>query len=111
VGIKHTVNIVKTKDLQILPQGVPDVEELPTKVQMSDKKILLTTGDSIILLDGPNILIEAKSTIGILAEGQVIIQGGPNVYLNCDCPPKPPGQAGCLLAAARTGAAFVQRAP
>lgn len=110
VGKEHLLNIVKPKDLQILKQGVPDVEELETKVVVADKKIRITTGDATILLDGPNILIEAKSTLSFLAEGQVIIQGGPNVYLNCDCPP-PQGQATCLLAAARTGAAFVQRAP
>lgn len=63
------------------------------------------------MLDGPNIFIEAKDAINILAEGEVIIQGGPNVYLNCDCPPLPSGQGACLLAAARSGAAFVQQAP
>ncbi|HZF49488.1 MAG TPA: type VI secretion system tip protein TssI/VgrG [Polyangiaceae bacterium] len=111
VGVKHSIVIAEPKDLQILNLGQPVVEPKKTKIEMSDKKILLTTGDATILLDGPNIFIEAKEGINILAEGEVIIQGGPNVYLNCDCPPMPSGQGACLLAAARSGAAFVQQAP
>jgi type VI secretion system secreted protein VgrG len=111
VGVKHSIVIVEPKDLQILKLGQPVVEPKKTKIEMSDKKVLLTTGDATILLDGPDIFIEAKEGINILAEGEVIIQGGPNVYLNCDCPPMPAGQGGCLLAAARSGAAFVQQAP
>jgi type VI secretion system secreted protein VgrG len=111
VGQKHTIVMVKTKDLKILQKGQPDVELLTTKIEMQDKKVLLTTGDATILLDGPNIYVEAPETISFLAEGEVIIQGGPNVFLNCDCPPVPKGQGACLLAAARTGSAFVQKSP
>lgn len=111
VGIKSTLVMADVKDLHILKMGTPELDLKKTKVEMSDKKILLTTGDATILLDGPDIFIEAKDAISILAEGEVIIQGGPNVYLNCDCPAMPQGQGVCLLAAARTGAAFVQAAP
>jgi type VI secretion system secreted protein VgrG len=111
VGVKHTTVIAEPNDLQILRLGTPDVTPKKTKVEMSDKKILLTTDEATILLDGPNIYVEAKDAINILAEGQVIIQGGPNVYLNCHCPPMPQGQGGCLLSAAKTGAAFVQKSP
>lgn len=111
VGVKSTLVMAEMQDLQILKQGTPELSLKKTKVEMSDKKILLTTGDATILLDGPDIFIEAKDAIGILAEGEVIIQGGPNVYLNCDCPAMPKGQGVCLLNAARTGAAFVQASP
>jgi type VI secretion system secreted protein VgrG len=110
VGLKHTTIMAEVKDLKILKQQTPDVTGKKTRVEYIDKKILLTTGEAQILLDGPNIYVEADTAINIMAAGEVIIQGGPNVYLNCDCPPTA-GQGGCLLAAARTGAAFVQQAP
>ncbi len=54
-----------------------------TKVQKVDKQITLTVGESTIVLDGPNISITAKNQIMFKAVATLTIQGGDNVYLNC----------------------------
>lgn len=81
-GKMHSVTMAKPKDLQILKMGTPDVKLLPTKIETVDKKIILTTGDATITLDGPTITVEAKKKITISAK-TVSIKGGPFVYVNC----------------------------
>jgi len=79
----------------------------PTKIEMVDKRIILTTGEASIVLDGPNISLVAKGDIVLHAEKQiramgdegvvvaspkaiyvvssgsdVVVQGGPMVHIN-----------------------------
>ena len=52
---------------------------------MTDKRIVATTGEATVTFNGPDISLEAKGNITIVAhEGDVIIRGGPNVKINCD---------------------------
>jgi type VI secretion system secreted protein VgrG len=56
-----------------------------TSAEMTDKKITYTTGEATVAFDGPDILLEAKGNITIVAHtGDVVIRGGPNVKINCD---------------------------
>ncbi len=76
VGQKHRLTIAQPKEP---PPSIP-----PTTYDMSDKKICYTTGEASITFDGPNITLEAKGNITIRSTGaDVIIQGGPNVKINC----------------------------
>ncbi|MFT3764692.1 MAG: type VI secretion system tip protein TssI/VgrG [Minicystis sp.] len=54
-----------------------------------DKRIVLTTGEASIVLDGPNIFLDGQAAIRLsggeivaIAGGEVHVDGGPNVYLN-----------------------------
>lgn len=56
----------------------------PTHIEMIDKKIVLSTGESSITLDGPNITLQAKGKIFIHSTGDdVELLGGPWVKINC----------------------------
>jgi type VI secretion system secreted protein VgrG len=56
-----------------------------TSLEMTDRKITYTTGEATVAFDGPDILLEAKGNITIVAHsGDVVIRGGPNVKINCD---------------------------
>ena len=55
----------------------------------SDKRIVLTTGEASIVLDGPNIYFDGQASVRLsagelvsLAGGEVHVDGKPNVYLN-----------------------------
>jgi type VI secretion system secreted protein VgrG len=55
----------------------------------SDKRIVLTTGQASIVLDGPNIYFDGQASVRLsagelvsLAGGEVHVDGKPNVYLN-----------------------------
>jgi len=53
-------------------------------VEMTDKHIVATTGEATVTWSGPDLSLEAKGNITIVAhEGDVIIKGGPNVKINC----------------------------
>ncbi len=54
-----------------------------------DKRIVLTTGQASIVLDGPNIYLDGASTVRVsagdaaaISGGEVHIDGGPNLYMN-----------------------------
>jgi type VI secretion system secreted protein VgrG len=54
-----------------------------TSWEMTDKRIVATTGDATVTFDGPDLTFEAKGNITIVSrEGDVIIKGGPNVKIN-----------------------------
>jgi type VI secretion system secreted protein VgrG len=62
-----------------------------------DKRIVFTTGQASIVLDGPNIYLDGEACVRIsggdlvaVAGGEVHLDGGPNVYLNA-APASPPG--------------------
>jgi len=86
---------------------VRDPGPLPTTFEMTDRRIVLTTGEASIILDGPNITLEASGNImtqagnnvGVLADNEaaiagqrkvlvlsknddVIVQSGGSVHLN-----------------------------
>lgn len=47
------------------------------------KRLVLTTGEASIVLDGPNITIEAKAGLQVRStEGSVVLEGGPKVVIN-----------------------------
>ena len=55
-----------------------------TSLEMTDKRLVATTGEATITWSGPDLSLEAKGNITIVAhEGDVIIKGGPNVKINC----------------------------
>jgi type VI secretion system secreted protein VgrG len=80
---------------------------LPTGLEMIDRKITLSTGEATITLEGPNITLEAAASILLNAaasitingradihlgaganvvlkarDGDIVVQGGPNVHIN-----------------------------
>jgi type VI secretion system secreted protein VgrG len=55
-----------------------------TRLEMSDRKIVCTTGEATVTFDGPDLSLEAQGNVTIVAhDGDVIIKGGPNVKINC----------------------------
>jgi type VI secretion system secreted protein VgrG len=72
VGATHTVAITA-------PDGASS-----TRLEMSDKKIVCTTGEATVTFDGPDLALVAQGNVTIVAhDGDVIIKGGPNVKINC----------------------------
>ena len=90
----------------------------PTTLEITDRKIRLSTGEAAIVIDGPNInffadgniTLHAKGSAAVLAEGEVavssggkllvharggelVLQGGPDVHINpYALPPDPPDE-------------------
>jgi type VI secretion system secreted protein VgrG len=63
----------------------PDGVKPPTTITMEDGKITYSTGKASLTLDGSDISLDAEGSITIRSKtGDVIIQGGPNVKINCD---------------------------
>jgi type VI secretion system secreted protein VgrG len=81
VGKQHLVKMVTVNDLKIPDMGDPSVTELDTWIEMVDPKITLTTGECTIVLDGPDITVDAKGGIRFTSDGKMIIKGS-IVYLN-----------------------------
>lgn len=93
--------------LQVMEGLVDEPGPPPTSFEMVDRKITLTTGESSIILDGPNItifaegniMLHAQKSIGLLGDDEaalagqrkvlihsksddVIVQSGKNLHLN-----------------------------
>ncbi len=75
----------------------------------SDKRIVLTTGEASIVLDGPNIYFDGQASVRLsagelvsLAGGEVHVDGKPNVYLNSTSA-APPGVLDLDQAMSRPG--------
>jgi type VI secretion system secreted protein VgrG len=63
----------------------PEGGKPPTTLTMEDGKITYSTGKATLTMDGANMSLEAEGTITIRSKkGDVVIQGGPNVKINCD---------------------------
>ncbi|MDC3956947.1 type VI secretion system tip protein VgrG [Polyangium jinanense] len=76
VGVRHRTQMMQAAGTP------PDVA--PTQFEMIDKRIRFTTGEASIVLDGPNITLQAKGVITIHSSNDdVVILGGPWVKLNC----------------------------
>jgi len=74
VGVEHRVTM---RPMQKSEVG-------PTELKMVDRRIELTTGEASIVLEGPNITLQAKGLITVLStDNDVVIQGGPWVKINC----------------------------
>ncbi|MEO7330943.1 MAG: type VI secretion system tip protein TssI/VgrG [Minicystis sp.] len=56
-----------------------------TGLTMRDRHIVFTTGEASVTFDGGHLSLEAQGNVTIVAhDGDVVIQGGPNVKINCD---------------------------
>ena len=85
VGNSYSIQVTKppsTAELHLLDQRMPELSPKATKLAMADEKILATTGDATMELDGDEAVFEAKGQISIKG-GTVIIEGGPKVKINC----------------------------
>jgi hypothetical protein len=65
-------------------------------------------GEATAVLDGKDIVFEAKQAITFQAGGNIVVHGGPNIHIN----PAADGaaQAGCLAQGATAGSPFVEKA-
>lgn len=78
VGVRHNVTMKQGEG------GDGAGKTGPTFFEMVDKRIVLSTGEASITLDGPNITLEAKGRIFVHSrEDDVEILGGPWVKINC----------------------------
>jgi type VI secretion system secreted protein VgrG len=85
VGKSRSATVGAVDSTLVGARHVVTVGATATSFEMSDKKIVATTGEATITFHGPDIALEAKGNITIVAhEGDVIIRGGPNVKINCD---------------------------
>lgn len=71
------------KQLNILKQKMPTIELLRTKIDMTDEHILATTSSATLEMDEKELILEAKGEVSLKAGGNIIIEGGPNVKINC----------------------------
>jgi type VI secretion system secreted protein VgrG len=54
-----------------------------TSIELTDRRIVCTTGEATVTFDGPDLSLEARGNITIVAhDGDVVIKGGPNVKIN-----------------------------
>jgi type VI secretion system secreted protein VgrG len=84
VGKSRTSTVGAVDTTNVGTRHVVTVGQTPTSLEMTDKRLVATTGEATVTLDGPNLSLEAKGNITIVAhEGDVIIKGGPNVKINC----------------------------
>ncbi len=75
VGKKHTITMAQPKEP---PPAIP-----PTGLDMIDKKLTYTTGEATVIMDGPNVSMEAKGNITIKSTGGDVIILGKLVKINC----------------------------
>jgi type VI secretion system secreted protein VgrG len=69
---------------------VPGAPPAPaTTLMMTEKQMVMTTQQATVLLDGPNIQLDAQGEIRIRATGNIYINGA-KIYLNCAQPGPPP---------------------
>ncbi len=82
-GLRHSISIAPL-------EGAGETEHV-TRIVSTPSKIVLTTGQATVTLDGPNVTFEALGTLvlkgnaGIRLEssnGDVVLQGGPFVRIN-----------------------------
>lgn len=78
VGVRHNVTMRQLEREE-------SAEKIgPTFFEMVDRRIVFSTGEASITLDGPNITLEAKGRIFVHStDDDVEILGGPWVKINC----------------------------
>jgi type VI secretion system secreted protein VgrG len=85
VGKNRTATVGAVDSTVVGARHVVTVGATATSFEMTNKRIVATTGEATVTFHGPDISLEAKGNITIVAhEGDVIIRGGPNVKINCD---------------------------
>jgi type VI secretion system secreted protein VgrG len=99
-GQMHEVRMVQLAASHVDDAAPPAVTQLATRREIIAKRITLTTGGAMIVLDGPDITVTAEHEVRIQAGGTVIIQGEPTVHINpplvtrkadaAKAPPPPP---------------------
>ncbi|HFE44528.1 MAG TPA: type VI secretion system tip protein VgrG [Nannocystis exedens] len=113
VGANETISIAETRSVSVgstdsttigaehsatISQAAsPPPNIAATGYRMSDQNYSVTTGEATIILQGPNVSIQAKGAISLsgasisitaTAGGDVVIQGGPMVHINPPAPAK-----------------------
>ena len=88
IGRNRKTTVASTDSTQVGKKHEVSIEakgHAPTKLEMSDQRIVYTTGQATLTFDGPDISLEAEGNITIVSKsGDVVIKGGPNVKINCD---------------------------
>ncbi|MBK8257031.1 MAG: type VI secretion system tip protein VgrG [Polyangiaceae bacterium] len=89
VGKSRTISIAGSDTLSVGEALHIDLGEAGGTFSAKEKKIVFTTGEASIVLEGPNLYIDAKSIVSLksgdlvsLSGGDVKIDGQPNVSLN-----------------------------
>jgi type VI secretion system secreted protein VgrG len=82
VGDRHLVQIIEENDLKILQKEDPLFVPEETFMELKNEKITLTTGHASIILDGPDITIQADKGIRFSAKKDLRIKGK-MLFLNC----------------------------
>jgi type VI secretion system secreted protein VgrG len=82
VGEQHLVQMVDIGNLNILEKKAPAYSKKPTLIAAKDGKLALTTGKASIVLDGGDIIVQADKGIRMSADKNLIIAGGPMVFIN-----------------------------
>jgi type VI secretion system secreted protein VgrG len=95
VGKRHLIRVIDPVDkdsLKIIPQQDPNPAVSPhaTVVEMKEKRVIFTTGEASLVLDGPDVRLEASGKIVVIASGGDTILEGKHVYLNSKTPPSAP---------------------
>jgi type VI secretion system secreted protein VgrG len=82
VGGADSTVVGKRQDIVVKD---PDGIKPPTTISMEEGKITYSTGKASLTIDGDNISLDAEGSISIRSKtGDVIIQGGPKVKINCE---------------------------
>jgi type VI secretion system secreted protein VgrG len=82
VGQMHEARMATVSAARVDDAAPPNVTQLDTRREIIPKRITLTTGGAMIVLDGPNITVTAQHQVSIKAGGVVNIQGQPTVQIN-----------------------------
>jgi type VI secretion system secreted protein VgrG len=107
VGSNDETSVGNRYAVSVRPSEEQSGAQLPTGLEIVNRKITLTTGEATITLEGPNITLEAAASILLNAavnitingradihlgaganvylrarDGDLVVQGGPNVLIN-----------------------------
>jgi type VI secretion system secreted protein VgrG len=84
VGRNRSTTVGAVDNTNVGTRHVVTVGQTPTSLEMTDLRIVATTGEATVTWNGPDLSLEARGNITIMAhEGDVVIKGGPNVKINC----------------------------
>ncbi|MBI4951191.1 MAG: type VI secretion system tip protein VgrG [Myxococcales bacterium] len=85
VGVELSVQMIappSREALKLEAQKMPDLAPQPTKLDMVDKHILVTTAGATLEMDDGELVVEAKGELSIRAGGNVVFHGGPLIKIN-----------------------------
>ena len=55
----------------------------PTKIELVDTKILVTSGEATATFEDDSIVFEARGQITFKAGGSIVVKGGSDIKINC----------------------------